>query len=136
MFFLNKVIHEKQQGACCPACGQSHWIDLQWQLPLRYSPSSLIMVVADGASFSFLGLVAAGSVLGRETVEAFLLTGPGVLSALAATAASFLLAWWLVKMALISKYFSVNKRIHAVRCKCGKNYVIISDRGGPHEEAE
>lgn len=139
MVFLNTVIHEPP-GGTCPTCGQTdRWHSLQWQLPFRYSVSSLIMVLADGTSLSFLGLVAAGSGLGRETVEAFLLTAPGVFSALAAMSLSFLLAWWLVKMAVITKYLSVNKQVHAVRCmQCRQAYLIISDYcgGGKHEKVQ
>lgn len=127
MFFFNKVFPEPSGGAFCPTCGQTdRWHSFQWQLPFRYSIGCFLIMIADGISLSFLSYVAFVSTFGQETMNAYLFTFPGVICALIVMALCFFAAYFLVKLFIITKYWSDFKKISLQRCSnCGSAYLFV-----------
>lgn len=126
MFFLNKI-HEPPGGAC-PTCGQSNWKSLTWQLPFRYSMSTLIMILADSISLAVLLLLWAEHNWGADVVRPFLSSPIGWLCAAAGGLAASFVAYSLVRLSIITKYWSKRSedRIRAYRCcHCRKDYLFV-----------
>ena len=128
-YFFNDVIYSAQVKTSCPRCRARNWKFVQWQLPLRYSASSLLMFLTGTTSLTLLLCLYAENIFGIKYLSSFVLTTLGVLCAAVSTAVCMFLSYVMVFLVIVTKYCARDKRIEVWCCRqCSTTYIFISER--------